>query len=115
MAGPLVALEAALEGVGAARRHHLVTLSIRSTCYAAAMAPELPESEIRRVVRHQMRERALPTIGSTIPPGRRASGGTRCVVCGFDITAGRNECEVGGLWANETCAVIWRQESDRLS
>jgi hypothetical protein len=78
------------------------------------MAPELPPPEIQRVVRQRMREGTLPAVTRTIPQAGRASGGKLCVVCGFSIVAGRNECEVSGLSAHERCAVIWREESDRL-
>ena len=33
---------------------------------------------------------------------------------GFVLVAGRNEADVSGLHADERCAVIWREESDRL-
>jgi hypothetical protein len=77
------------------------------------MSPELPEPEIRRVVRQRMREGTLSATGSPVRPARAASGKNVCIVCGFAITAGRNECEVSGLRAHERCAVIWREESDR--
>jgi hypothetical protein len=79
------------------------------------MSPELPETDLRRIVRKRMREGTLSATTRTVPPGKRATGGSICVVCGFSITAGRNECEVSGLRAHEPCAVIWREESDRAS
>jgi hypothetical protein len=78
------------------------------------LMPELLEPDIRRVVQQRIREGTLPATARVIPPGRRATGGTPCIVCGFTITAGRNECEVSGLRVHERCAVIWREESDRL-
>jgi hypothetical protein len=76
--------------------------------------PELLESDIRRVVQQRIRKGTLSATILTLPPSRRATGGTPCVVCGFTITAGRNECEVSGFHVHERCAVIWREESDRL-
>ena len=78
------------------------------------MAAELREADIRRVVQDRMKAGSLSVTTSTIPIGNRASGGTRCIICGSSITAGRNECEVSGLRAHERCAVIWREESDRI-
>jgi hypothetical protein len=75
------------------------------------MAPELPELEIRRVVRHRMREGTLFATTSPVPCATASSGKSVCVVCGFSITAGRNECEVSGFRAHERCAVLWREES----
>ncbi len=79
------------------------------------MAPELPEPEIQRLVQQRIRKGTLSITTSTIPPARRARGGRPCTVCGFTIATGRNECEVSGLWVHERCAVIWREESDRLT
>jgi hypothetical protein len=78
------------------------------------MAPEIPESEIRRVVRERMREGVLAVVTGRIPPGDVAKGGGYCVICGFVIAAGRHECEILGLHAHERCAVIWREESDHI-
>ena len=78
------------------------------------MPPELPEPDIRRVVRQRMREGTLSATTSPGQPAIAAAGKSACVVCGFSITAGRNECEVSGLHVHERCAVIWREESDRL-
>jgi hypothetical protein len=77
------------------------------------MSPELPESEIRRVVRKRLREGALLVATHTVPAATAARGNSVCVVCGFAIRAGRNECEMDGARAHERCAVVWREESDR--
>jgi hypothetical protein len=65
------------------------------------MAPELLETDIRRLVHSRMREGMLPPTTVAIPHG-------------FVIVAGRNEVDVAGFHAHERCAVIWREESDRL-
>ena len=75
---------------------------------------ELLEPDIRRVVQQRIREGTLSATTRTLPPGRDATGGTPCIVCGFTITVGRNECEVSGFHVHERCAVIWREESGRL-
>jgi hypothetical protein len=77
------------------------------------MAPELPEPEIRRLIRQRFREGSLLVMTRTIPPGVAGLGNHICTVCGFAILAGRNECNVEGAAAHEGCAVIWREESDR--
>jgi hypothetical protein len=79
------------------------------------MAPELPEPQIRRVVRQRMREGMLSVTTSPVRLAIVASGKSVCAVCGFSITAGRSECDVSGLRAHEQCAVIWREESDRTA
>lgn len=78
------------------------------------MSPELPEAEIRRVVRRRMREGSLLATTSTVPAATVAKGNTACVVCGFVIRPRRNECEMDGARAHERCGVVWREESDRL-
>jgi hypothetical protein len=78
------------------------------------MSPELPEAEIRRVVRRRLREGSLLATTSTVPAPTVAKGNSVCVVCGFAIRARRNECEMDGARAHERCAVVWREESDRL-
>jgi hypothetical protein len=78
------------------------------------MAPELLETDIRRLVHSRMREGMLPPTTVAIPPGRQSYGGDTCIICGFVIVAGRNEVDVVGFHAHERCAVIWREESDRL-
>jgi len=77
------------------------------------MSPELPEPEIRRVIRKRLRAGTLLAATGTVPPATAARGNSVCVVCGFAIRAGRNECEMNGARAHERCAVIWREESDR--
>jgi hypothetical protein len=77
--------------------------------------PELPESEIRRVVRKRLREGTLLETTSTVRAGAAAIGNSVCIVCGFTIEAGRNESDVSGARAHERCAVVWREESDRAS
>lgn len=74
---------------------------------------ELPESEIRRLVGSRLREGSLLAATETIRPALAADGSHSCVVCGFTIAAGRNECRVAGAPTHERCAVIWREESDR--
>jgi len=79
------------------------------------MAPELPEAEIRQVVRERLREGILRLVTSTTEiSARRATGRGQCIVCGFAIAAGRKECTVSGVRAHEICAVIWREESARV-
>lgn len=78
------------------------------------MSPELPESEIRRIVRQRLREGSLLAVTSAVPAATAARGNKVCVVCGFAIRAGRNECEMDGARAHERCAVVWREESDRV-
>jgi hypothetical protein len=78
------------------------------------MPPELLETDIRRLVHSRMREGMLPPTTVAIPPGRQSYGGDTCIICGFVIVAGRNEVDVAGFHAHERCAVIWREESDRL-
>jgi hypothetical protein len=77
------------------------------------MSPELPEPEIRRLVRQRFREGSLLVTTGTIPPAVAAIGNHVCTVCGFAIVAGRNECNVEAAAVHERCAVIWREESDR--
>ena len=78
------------------------------------MPPELLEPDIRQRVQSRMREGVLPATTVAIPPGWESYGGDTCIVCGFVIVSGRNEVEVSGLHGHERCAVIWREESDRL-
>lgn len=78
------------------------------------MAPELPEREIRRLVRDRFRTGTLPVTDQAIPPARRANGANACLVCGFMISADRNECAILDGHAHEMCAVLWREESDKL-
>ena len=77
------------------------------------MAPELPEVEIRRVVRERLREGMLWVISTPIPAATAATGRDDCIVCGFPIGAGRKECAVSGARAHEICATIWLEESPR--
>ena len=78
------------------------------------MSSELPEAEIRRIVRKRLREGTLLAATSTVPTATAARGYSVCMVCGFAIRAGRNECEMDGARAHERCAVVWREESDRV-
>ena len=77
------------------------------------MSPELPDSEIRRIVRKRLREGTLLAATGTVLAATEAMGRSVCVVCGFTVRAGRNECEIEGTRAHERCAVAWREESDR--
>jgi hypothetical protein len=93
-----------------------VTLcTLRKVLAFRVMSPELPDREIRRVVRDRLRKGTLPIADTAIPSARAAAGTNACVVCGFTISADRNECAVLDGSAHEPCAVIWREESDRLS
>ncbi len=78
------------------------------------MAPELPEREIGRIVRDRFRKGTLAVTDQAIPPATRANGTHACLVCGFTISAGRNECLVPDGYAHEVCAVVWREESDKV-
>ncbi len=78
------------------------------------MAPELPEREIERLVRERFRKGTLPLTDQAIPSATLANGTHACLVCGFTISAGRNECAAIDGHAHEGCAVVWREESDRL-
>ncbi len=91
--------------------HRPVTLRVYDS---GLMSPELLEPDIRRLVQSRIREGTLSPTTVVIPPGRLSKGGDTCIVCGFVIIAGRNEADVSGFHAHERCAVIWREESDRL-
>jgi len=41
-------------------------------------------------------------------------GGRSCSVCGFSITLGGSECQLAGNPVHFTCAVVWKEESERL-
>jgi predicted nucleic acid-binding Zn ribbon protein len=79
------------------------------------MSPELPEAEIRRIVRERLREGVLQAALSAISAATMAAGRNSCMVCGFAIAKGRRECRVGGASAHERCATIWIEESKRAS
>ena len=86
----------------------------RCTIRDLTCPPELREPDIRRLVQNRIREGMLPATTVVIPPGRQSYGGDTCIVCGFVIIAGPNEVDVSGFHAHERCAVIWREESDRM-
>ena len=95
-------------------RHDPVTIVRAVRWYLSEpMSPELPESDIRRIVRQRLREGTLLAATRTVPAAAAASGSNVCLVCGFAIRAGRNECAIDGARAHEGCAVMWREESDR--
>jgi hypothetical protein len=75
--------------------------------------PELPESDIKRIVRQRLREGSLNRAAETLRPVA-SLGGRVCSVCGFSITLGRTECQVAGNPAHFTCAVVWNEESERV-
>src|SRR5262249_31213160 len=79
------------------------------------MSPELPEAEIRRIVRERLREGVLRKAPTALPEARGAGGGNSCWVCGFAIPRGRGECQVAGASAHERCAMVWIDESKRAS
>lgn len=79
------------------------------------MSPELPEAEIRRIVRERLREGVLRKAPATLPEARTAVGRSSCMVCGFAISKGRSECQVAGASAHERCAIVWIEESKRAS
>jgi len=87
---------------------------IAGVLFVAHMPPELLETDIRQRVQSRMREGILPATTLAIPPGRQSYGGDTCIICGFVIIAGRNEVDVFEFHTHERCAVIWREESDRL-
>jgi hypothetical protein len=73
--------------------------------------PELPESDIRRIVRRRLTEGILNRATGSLRPVTSV-GGRSCSVCGFSITLGRNECQVAGnVAALEHRRVVW--PSDR--
>jgi hypothetical protein len=76
------------------------------------MSPELPEREIRRVIRERIREGLLRTIAPPVPAATASAGGSSCMVCGFSISADRAECDMAGARAHERCAEIWCEESN---
>ena len=79
------------------------------------MSPELPEAEIRRIVRERLREGVLRKAPAAFPAARTAAGRNSCMVCGFAISKGRSECQVAGASAHERCAIVWIEESKRAS
>jgi len=79
------------------------------------MSPELPEAEIRRIVRERFREGVLRKAPTALPEARTAAGRNSCMVCGFAISKGRSECQVAGASAHERCAMVWIEESKRAS
>ena len=79
------------------------------------MSPELPEAEIRRIVRERLREGVLRKAPAALAEARTATGRNSCMVCGFAISKGRSECQVAGANAHERCAMVWVEESKRAS
>ena len=79
------------------------------------MSPDLPEAEIRRIVRERLREGVILKAPASFPEPRTAGGRNSCMVCGFAISKGRSECQVAGASTHERCAMVWIDESRHAS
>jgi len=84
-----------------------VATSVSAQVSNAGKAPETPAPRVRPAIWRNVGNtpclNAWDAIYECPPPPSTVA-----------IRAGRNECEMDGARAHERCAVVWREESDRV-